>query len=250
MRLSAPIHHLKRRARLLSRTEGIALHEALDRVAEGEGFACWSLLATRWNGATPAQRILSRLEPGDLLLLAARPGQGKTRLGLQLLLEAAAEGREAVFFTLEYREDDARARIRALDKTGVGDRIRIEASDRISAGFIAERLSDAAPGQVVAVIDYLQILDQQRSKPPLADQMRALRDHARRTGTIFGLISQIDRAFDAACGQMPGMQHLRLPNPVDAGTFSKACFLQGAEMRFQAPNRPSEVVSGGMQGKS
>src|SRR5579862_7868029 len=38
MKLSAPIYHLKRKARLLSREKKIPLHEALDRIAIEEGF--------------------------------------------------------------------------------------------------------------------------------------------------------------------------------------------------------------------
>ena len=38
MKLSAPIHHLKRRARTLSRGEGIPLNQALNRIARQEGF--------------------------------------------------------------------------------------------------------------------------------------------------------------------------------------------------------------------
>ncbi|TIS82187.1 MAG: DNA helicase, partial [Mesorhizobium sp.] len=41
MRLSAPVYHLKRQARLLSRKEDVPLHEALDRMAFKEGFGSW-----------------------------------------------------------------------------------------------------------------------------------------------------------------------------------------------------------------
>ena len=47
MKLSAPLYHLKRKAKLLSRAENIPLHEALDRVARQEGFGGWSLLAAK-----------------------------------------------------------------------------------------------------------------------------------------------------------------------------------------------------------
>ena len=47
MKLSAPIYQLKRRAKLLSRTDTIPLHQALDRIAQEEGFTAWSLLASR-----------------------------------------------------------------------------------------------------------------------------------------------------------------------------------------------------------
>ncbi len=59
MQPSAPVHHLKRRARLLSRKESIPLHLALDRIAAGEGFCSWSLLAARVSAATPAQKLFA-----------------------------------------------------------------------------------------------------------------------------------------------------------------------------------------------
>lgn len=104
MKLSAPIYHLKRRAKRLSRDEGIALHEALDRIAVHEGYAGWSLLAARHADAKPAATLFAQLKPGDLMLLGARPGQGKTLKSLELAVDAMKAGRRAIFFTLEYTE--------------------------------------------------------------------------------------------------------------------------------------------------
>ena len=84
MKLSAPLYRLKRRARGLSREQGIPLHAALDRVAVAEGFARWSLLASRHAARGPAGWLSERLQPGSLMLLGARPGQGKTLLGIEL----------------------------------------------------------------------------------------------------------------------------------------------------------------------
>ncbi len=234
MRLSAPIYQLKRRARLLARDEKIALHDALDRIARTEGFATWSLLSSRLSMHTPSKAILSRLADGDLLLLGARPGHGKTRLGLQLLLDAVREGRKALFFTLEYTRQETEGHIRSLDAgaCGLGDKLEIVTSDEISADYIIHHLSGSARG-TIAIIDYLQILDQQRSKPALADQMMALRDFARETGVVLGFISQIERSFDAATKPMPDIGDIRLPNPVDPGLFSKACFLHNGQVRLQ-----------------
>ena len=56
MKLSAPIYHLKRTAKILSREENIPLHEALDRIAEQRRlrwmeFACGQndCDSTRWK---------------------------------------------------------------------------------------------------------------------------------------------------------------------------------------------------------
>jgi len=234
MRLSAPIYQLKRQARLLARDKKIALHEALDRIAREEGFAGWSLLSSQFATSSPSKTVLSRLADGDLLLLGARPGHGKTLLALQLLLDAAREGRRAVFFTLEYTERETRERIHSLDgdAPSLGDKLEIVTSDDISADFIVRHLS-GSPRGTVAVIDYLQILDQQRSKPALSDQMVAIREFARNTGVVFGLISQIDRSFDAERETMPGVRDIRLPNPIALSIFSKACFLHNGQIRLQ-----------------
>lgn len=233
MRLSAPIYQLKRRAKGIARTDKIALHEALDRVAREEGFEQWSLLSSRaCESAAPS--LLSRLTDGDLLLLAARPGQGKTRLGLRLLLDAACAGRRAVFFTLEYTEPQARALAGTLDQAGAScaDRVEVVTSDDISADLIIRLLADA-PKATVAVIDYLQILDQDRRKPALAEQMRALKRFAHDTGVVFGFLSQIDRAFDPRRDGLPGIGDIRLPNALAEHSFSAACFLHGDQSRFQ-----------------
>ena len=234
MRLSAPIYQLKRRAKILARDEKIALHEALDRIAREEGFAGWSLLSSKFVMNFPSRTVLSQLSGGDLLLLAARPGHGKTLMGLQLLLDAVREGRKAVFFTLEYTERETKERIRSLegDVHGFGDKLEIVTSDDISADVIIQHLSGSSGGSF-AIIDYLQILNQRRSKPALSDQMLTLRDFARKTGVVLGFISQIDRSFAPESKPIPDIRDIRLPNPVDLAIFSKACFLHNGEVGLQ-----------------
>ncbi len=92
MKLSAPLYHLKRKAKLLSRAENIPLHEALDRVARQQGFSAWSLLAAKVTAAAPAEKLFARLAPGDLVLVGARPGQGKTLMSLELAVQAMKSG--------------------------------------------------------------------------------------------------------------------------------------------------------------
>jgi replicative DNA helicase len=234
MKLSAPIFQLKRRAKLMVRNSKTPLNEALDQIAREEGFARWSVLSSRTTVGSLSETILSRLEDGDLLLMAGRPGHGKTTLGLQLLLDAAQDDRKAVLFTLELTEEQARAHIRSLEKDppGVGDTLEIVTSDEISADFIIRHLSASRRG-TVAVIDYLQILDQQRSKPALSEQVLALGDFARKTGVVFGFISQIDRSFDPESKRLPDIQDIRLPNLIDLGLFTKACFLHNGEAQLQ-----------------
>lgn len=217
----------------MARKEKIADHEALDRIARENRFDGWSLLSRRITVRSPSTAVLSRLADGDLLLLGARPGHGKTMLGLQILLDAAREGRKAVFFSLEYTEQEARERIRLLegDAHERGSMVEIVTSDDISADTIIKTLSGSAPG-TVAIIDYLQILDQRRSKPALSDQMPALREFACSAEIVLGFISQIDRSFAPERKPVPDIHDIRLPNLIDLGVFSKACFLHNGEVRF------------------
>jgi len=232
MRLSAPIYQLKRRAKLLARGEKIPLHEAQDRIAREEGFSAWSALSAQMTWNAPASALLPRLTEGDMLLLGARPGHGKTLTALQLLLDAARDGRRAVFFTLEYTDQEAMQRIQLLDVSSVKHAPEIVTSGDISADFIVQYLS-GSPRGTVAVVDYLQILDQQRSKPPLSEQMRVLSKFARENGAILGFISQINRSFDPRRHPLPGLDDIRLPNPIPAGVFTKAFFLHADESRLQ-----------------
>lgn len=231
MRLSAPVFRLKRQAKVLSRDAGIPLHKALDRVARREGFRSWSRLAAHLSAERPARTILTQLEPGDLVLLGARPGHGKTLLGLELLVEAVKSGRHGCFFTLEYNEDDALRHLRSIGGEP-SHSLTIDTSDDICANYVMERLR-GAPRGAIAAIDYLQILDQKRQNPSLFVQMDILKTFAVDAGLIVVLISQIDRSFDGAAKTLPDLSDVRLPNPVDLSLFSKTCFLHDGTVGFE-----------------
>jgi len=96
-----------------------------------------------------------------------------------------------------------------------------------------DRMQDAATGTVV-VIDYLQLLDQDRRNPPLADQVQQLRSWAKARGTIVVFISQVDRTFDTHKKVLPDRADVRPPNPLDLGLFEKTCFLHDGKMSLRA----------------
>lgn len=213
MKLTAPIYHLKRKAKALSREGSIPLNAALDQIAKSEGCESWSLLAARHAATAPTKALYEQLKPGDLLLIGARPGLGKTLMALELAIEAMKAGGHAFFFTLEYTEGQISDRFKRLgtELTRFHDRFFSDCSDDISAEYIMKTLAAVAPGTLV-VVDYLQLLDQRRSTPPLDQQVSALRSFAKAKGLSIVFVSQINRAYDPKQKPFPTLDDVRLPN--------------------------------------
>ena len=217
----------------MSRETGCPLHVALDRLARDEGFSSWSLLAAHHDAHSPARTVLDRLDPGDLVLLGARPSQGKTQMGLSLVVEAIRTGGRCVFFTLEYPERDVLESLRAIgaDIERLQGAMRLDTSDRISADYIIDEMQGAPRGTVI-VIDYLQLLDQRRETPELSVQVADLKAFAKAHGLIIVLISQINRAYETSGKALPGLADVRLPNTLDLSLFTKTCFLGNGEIQL------------------
>ncbi len=231
MKLSAPIYRLKRAAKRLGRETGIAHHEALARIAAQEGFKSWSLLCAHAAVTSPSKRVFPALASGDMVLVGARPGHGKTLLCLELLVEAMNAGRTGVLFSLEYTSAELLKALRAIDVDPVqyGARFRFHDSEAISADYIIHELRRAPPG-TLTVVDYLQALDQNREKPELSTQIQALKTFAQRCGQILLFIAQIDRSYDATGDAHPGIEDVRRPNPVDLSLFNKTVFLNDGDV--------------------
>lgn len=233
MKLTAPIYLLKQQARALSRQERIPLHQALDRIANREGFRAWSLLSARATSPSPAAVLRARARPGDLILLGARPGQGKTLLSLEWAIQAMRGGGQAAFFTLAFTPAEVAQCFQALGEelARFRDRLLVDDSDQICAEYILARLASAPAGMLV-VIDYLQSLDQKRENPDLMHQVRQLKAFARERSLIVLCLSQIDRRYDPAARPCPGMEDVRLPNPLDLGLFDRTCFLNQGRVKI------------------
>lgn len=237
MKLSAPIFHLKRQAKQLSRAQKIPLNKALDQIAHLEGFSCWSLLSAQVTLERPSSELFAKLNPGDLVLLGARPGHGKTIMGLELIAESLKADRSGVFFTLEFNGKEALERFEAISRNvKTRDRsVQIDTSESISADYVIARLATASRG-TIAVIDYLQIMDQDRTKPALSKQVSALKAFATEIGIIIVFISQIDRAYELSAKPLPELDDVRLPNPLDLNLFDKSCFLNNGKTRIDILN--------------
>ncbi|TNE38412.1 MAG: DNA helicase [Alphaproteobacteria bacterium] len=236
MKLTAPVYILKQKAHALKQGEGIPLSAAFNRIAVSEGFASWSLLQAKAKEMKPrtTRDILAYLNPGDLVLIAARPQQGKTRLALELLLEAAREQRPAFFFSLEYTKKEAEGILQRMTSGNVEPlaSLHLDFSDEISADYIIEETAEHLGESSLIGIDYLQLLDQARAKPPLQAQVEKLKAFAKEKGAIILFISQVDRKFEGAERAFPESVDIRLPNPLDLALFNKKLFLKDGEFRL------------------
>lgn len=235
MKLSAPIFILKQHAKALSRRDKIPLHRALDVIASREGFKSWSLLSANASSRESSAALMAQLQPGDLALIGARPGQGKTLLSLDLALKTLRRGRPAAFFTLYASRADVARYLQSMGEgsTRLARDLVVDDSDEVCADYVINRLA-RAPTRTLVVIDYLQLLDQKRENPDLMSQMQELKDFARRRRIIVVCLSQISRSYDPGKRVCPGLGDVRLPNPLDLGLFDRTCFLDRGAMRVSS----------------
>ncbi|MCP4915061.1 MAG: DNA helicase [Oligoflexia bacterium] len=238
MKLSAPIHVLKNQAKKLKAQKSIPLNKALDVIAQREGFSSWSLLNVKNKESLPSKEdeILNYLNDGDLVLIASRPGLGKTTFTLKLLYQALKEERHSFFFSLEYTHRDVAEKMAGIDQD-IGHNnpfFKFDFSDEISANYIIERTKELIkPGSLIG-IDYLQLLDQKRTNPELQEQVDSLKSFAKEKNCILIFISQVDRKFEYGEKQ-PSLEDIRLPNPIDLNLFNKVIFLENDKKSFIRP---------------
>lgn len=233
MKLSAPIHQLKRQAKQLSREQQIPLSQALNTIANQNGFAQWSHLISIYDQQSLPEKMFDQLCQPRLTLVGARPGHGKTKFAFGLAVEATKRQRQSWIFSLEYTQAQVEERFAA--EGGDAALVNIDVSDQISSEYIATQLADVKPDSVV-VVDCLQLLDQVREKPVLAKQVEELEITAKQCGISIILITQIDRSFDDNNQHMPTISDLRLPNQIDIEKFDRIAFIHNQRVQLINPN--------------
>lgn len=229
MKLSAPIHVLKSKAKKLKKKMELTSVEALNMIAKDEGFSSWSLLVAKNSLSFPNNysEVLNFFNPGDLVLIGARPGMGKTSFTIGLFVKAIREQRKKSFyFSLAETHMDVAGRIALYDQSiGQNEIFELDYSNEISADYIIKRAAATIKEGSVIVVDYLQLLDEKRENPPLQTQVELLRKFAKEVGCIIIFISQIRREFEYEKGRRPRKQDIRLPNPLDLDLFNKILVL-------------------------
>jgi replicative DNA helicase len=206
----------------------------LDRVWDGR-----SAMLGISTGYTALDRVVPGWESGTMVVLAARPSQGKSALALEFAKRAASEGHSVAFFSLEMNRDslfmrmacrDARvsyssfssgrlsseARAALMSSIGKVSALPIYIDDRatVTGTELRWRLRSMAQRQKIrlAIVDYLQLLrakgiDRFSQVTAISQELRAA---AKELGQVSGgtliAISQLNRVAEK---ERPGLHHLR-----------------------------------------
>lgn len=241
MKLSAPIHVLKAEAQKLKKEKSITNTEALDLIAKREGFNSWALLQSKKDDMFPKSydEILDFFNPGDIVLIGARPSKGKTLFTVGLFVQSVKRKLASnYFFTLSETHKDIAGRIGIYDETignfeqqtgYIGNQfighIGIDYSNDISADYIIERTKSTIVKKSLIVVDYLQLLDEKRTNPTLQEQVLKLKKYAHEQESVVIFISQLSRELENRVDKKPLMEDIRLPNPLDLKFFNKIILL-------------------------
>jgi replicative DNA helicase len=186
-------------------------------------------------------------EPGDLVLLAARPSIGKTALALNFAVHAAKAGHRTAFFSLEMDRGKLLRRMMAAEARIDLHRLnrgRLTAEEWAALFQVQGALADlplvlddtsglsvmelrarvrrlARDGLALVVVDYLQMMrpanDRQSREQQVSGFGEGLKNLAQEMGLPVIALSQLSRKPEERPGKKPQLSDLR-----DSGTLEQA----------------------------
>ncbi|RKJ41066.1 replicative DNA helicase [Acutalibacter sp. 1XD8-33] len=190
------------------------------------------------TGIRMLDSTITGLNRSDLIVLAARPGVGKTSFGLNIARHASiANKRRVAFFSLEMAKEQLSSRMLSTEASVEGTKLRsgdlteVEWSRLIEAGDIlskAELYFDDAPGITVpqmkakvrrlknvdlVIVDYLQLMSGTKRTDnrvnEISDITRNLKIMAKELDVPVIAMSQLRRPTDRTKDHRPGLSELR-----------------------------------------
>ncbi|MEZ5175008.1 MAG: replicative DNA helicase [Acidimicrobiia bacterium] len=197
------------------------------------------------TGFRDLDRKLAGLHPTNLVVVAARPGMGKTSLALNMAQNIALGGRVVAIFSLEMSREEVVTRM--LCSKGRIDSQRLRTGKLNEADFT--KLSNAAgalykqnifvddspgltvteirakcrrlrrkPGLDLVVVDYLQLMNgsgQENRQQEIAMISRSLKSLARELGVPIIALSQLNRQVESREDKRPRLGDLRESGAVE-----------------------------------
>lgn len=197
------------------------------------------------SGFTLLDRMTNGWQPGDLIILAARPGMGKTAFALNLLVNAAMDTRSStagVIFTLEMGAEQLVGRVLSSMARVPGDKFRsgdlndkhldsmyrtvesikglpiyIDETPSISVSELARKCRQLKYKHNLGfvLIDYLQLMSGSTSarisnrEQEISDISRRLKALARELECPVIALSQLNRAVEQRADKRPMLSDLR-----------------------------------------
>ena len=223
------------------------------------------------TGLAPLDRAVAGLERQTLSVIAARPSQGKSTLGLQIAMNAAKHGARCLFVSLEMSETNLFARaacplvgVTWLDvRRGVvsqADKNRLETAaaelgseyapylsvyDRRATTDTVWELAQAQQADLVFV-DHLRKLDDAPDLPEVK-RLGGITSRLKRMAKELNLhacaLVQLNRGADADANAAPELKHLRDSGEIeeDADLVLMLHGLPVPELRKQLPTRDTDL---------
>ena len=194
------------------------------------------------TGLTDLDRAISGLNKSDLILLAARPGMGKTSMALNILLEAGKKsGKSVVFFSLEMSREQLALRLISSEcfvdnKKLVTGKLTDEDWEKVAvatdslnrANILIDDDSTVTVADINAkcrrvenlglvIIDYLQLMQSaggrqysgENRQQVVSDISRALKIMAKELNVPVLCLSQLSRANESRSDKRPMLSDLR-----------------------------------------
>lgn len=192
------------------------------------------------SGFAQLDKMTSGFQPGDLIILAARPSMGKTALALNVAAHAASQGITVGVFSLEMGGEQLTLRLLSTQSNIAHHNIRnatITSDEWLDliheAGKLAERklfIDDTAGLDIMAlrakarqlkrqqnvgflVVDYLQLLHSgkkhENRHQEVSEISRALKILAKELQVPILALSQLSRAVDGRMDKRPMLSDLR-----------------------------------------
>ena len=194
------------------------------------------------TGLTDLDRAISGLNKSDLILLAARPGMGKTSMALNILLEAGKKsGKNVVFFSLEMSREQLALRLISSEcfvdnkKLVTGnlapedwEKIMVATESLNRSHILIDDDSTVSVADILAkcrrvdnlglvIIDYLQLMQSaggrqysgDNRQQVVSDISRALKIMAKELDVPVLCLSQLSRANESRSDKRPMLSDLR-----------------------------------------
>lgn len=212
------------------------------------------------TGSGIIDKMIGRLQPGNLLIVAARPGMGKTAFALNIAESAAIEGDNVVIVSLEMAPRELVNRLIIRDSAGVRSDVlkNVEATDeetmeihrvagklqKLPIRFIRNNSINVNKlktmcrklkkrGKIdLLILDYLQLMSGSKSQnreQEISEISRAMKNLATELNIPVIALSQLNRALEARQDKRPMMSDLRESGAIE----------QDADMIFLL-NRPAK----------